>query len=292
MIDPALAAPALVGTGATEAYGAAVLDYLGEHGIDTTDTAQIRKALSDPATLAAVKRHAAAKAAEVVGVNIALGGIVQTGGKIVRRFFSNTAEASKHALEVGGGAAGDQVNKVAQTERIGFGVAENAQNWQKILNDAQSKVYSEGEARRLVGEHSGLIYVREGKLKNAGAQKFQETTRDVIYDEKTEKFSSPALRYRNSNAKGFNFIKFDAATVSDAGVALIVKDAKTKLAIFSKGSTNSVKGTLKRVKEALEQNPGFKVIYEFPTEKEASIARSFLAHQGYADHIEAIARLP
>ncbi|PKV10537.1 hypothetical protein XpruCFBP8354_22960 [Xanthomonas prunicola] len=48
------------------------------------------------------------------------------------------------------------------------------------------------------------------------------------------------------------------------------------------GSTQkSVNDTLRRVKSAVQQNPGYKVVYEFPNAKVEAEARKFIRDSGY-----------
>jgi filamentous hemagglutinin len=193
----------------------------------------------------------------------------------------------KHAL---GEAA--EVAEAGKVERkAAAATPETLKDWSKVLSDAQSRVYSEAEALHLGGEHKGLIYEREGAPSNKGAHEFQKNTSGVKYDPDTNSYSVPALRYENSSPTDRNFIRFDAAEMSKDGVTLIIKDAKKKMAILFGGMQETTLDDLRRVREAVMQNPGFKVVYEFPDEKEAEIAREFLKEKGFKDYIQAIARV-
>lgn len=100
----------------------------------------------------------------------------------------------------------------------------------------------------------------------------------------SEKPAVPALRYTNPNERGVDFIKFDGIeAVGNEKILLI--DAKTKLAIWSPSTQREVLSTMGRVRSALEQNPGFKVVYEFPNEKVAAEARFFIRQNGMDDVI-------
>ncbi|WP_233239092.1 hypothetical protein [Bordetella sp. LUAb4] len=94
----------------------------------------------------------------------------------------------------------------------------------------------------------------------------------------------PALRYNNSNAKGVNFVKFDGIELDTDGKTVLLLDAKTKLAIWSKSTQRSLMKSLERVGTALKQNPGYKVVYEFPNVKAEAQARLFIL-DNQLDHI-------
>jgi hypothetical protein len=161
----------------------------------------------------------------------------------------------------------------------------------KILSDAQSNVYTEKAARALQGERRGLIYVEEARPHLEEAHQFQLGTDGVKYQAETKKYSVPALRYDNPNPKGVHHVKFDAAKVSDDGLTLILNDAKRKLGIFNEPAREKTWKTLRRVKEAMKQNPEFHVMYEFPDEKAAGAARKFLRDK-MIPNIQIVVRKP
>jgi filamentous hemagglutinin len=109
------------------------------------------------------------------------------------------------------------------------------------------------------------------------ARKFAAGTEGGLDDIISKKSAVPAFRYDNPNPKTPNCIKlegFEAQVAADGSVTLI--DAKTKLAIFHRGAQGSVLKTLERLRWALAQNPGYKVVYEFPTESSAEAAEEFI----------------
>ena len=53
-------------------------------------------------------------------------------------------------------------------------------------------------------------------------------------------------------------------------------DAKTNIPYWSKSGMEKIKGTLGRISEAKKQNPGIKVIYEFPNGTAAGHFRDWL----------------
>jgi filamentous hemagglutinin len=70
------------------------------------------------------------------------------------------------------------------------------------------------------------------------------------------------------------------------GSHYLIIDAKTKLAVWSEESQRKVFTTMKRVKSALRQNPGFKAVYEFPNQKVADEALVFIKKKDFQDVIK------
>ncbi len=70
------------------------------------------------------------------------------------------------------------------------------------------------------------------------------------------------------------------------GSHYLIIDAKTKLAVWSEESQRKVFTTMKRVKSALRQNPGFKAVYEFPNQKVADEAEFFIRDEKFDDVIQ------
>jgi filamentous hemagglutinin len=143
------------------------------------------------------------------------------------------------------------------------------------------------EAMALIGENKGLIYVYENQGGTSAAQKaaqeFQAGTSGSFSDLVTGKQVVPALRYDNPNAGGLDFIKFDGIETAADGSTVLLIDAKTKLAIWSRTTQNTVLETLKRVEAAVAQNPGYKVVYEFPNAKAMAEAQTFIKQSQYRD---------
>jgi hypothetical protein len=162
----------------------------------------------------------------------------------------------------------------------------------QLQNSRGRKVYTEAEARALTGPNRGLIFVAEKPRGPAAAQEFQAGTSGAFSDIATRKLGSPALRYDNPNPRGVNYVKFDAPSVEPGprGLTLLLIDAKTKPAIFNEGSQRDTIATLRRVKMALQQNPGFKVVYEYPTQELADRAKDFIKLKGFGDVITTRAR--
>jgi len=82
---------------------------------------------------------------------------------------------------------------------------------------------------------------------------------------------------------GVSFIKFDGIEKAADGSTILLIDAKTKLAIWSPSTQQSVENTLRRVEAALIQNPGYKVVYEFPNAKMMVQAWEFIKKSPYAN---------
>ncbi|WP_434991194.1 hypothetical protein, partial [Xanthomonas melonis] len=154
-----------------------------------------------------------------------------------------------------------------------------------LLPNTNTRVLTEKEARALTGEDKGLIYVLEGPKGKQNAQDFQAGTAGAFSDVESGKLGVPALRYTNPNEKGVNFVKFDGLEKGPNGDSILLIDAKTKLAIWNESTQSSVLDTMRRVKSALQQNPGYKVVYEFPSAKAEAQARKFIRDSGYNDFV-------
>lgn len=102
----------------------------------------------------------------------------------------------------------------------------------------------------------------------------------------------PALRYTNPNDKGVNFVKFDGIEATVDGSSIMLIDAKTKLAIWSPSTQKSVMDTLQRVKAAVDQNPGYKVVYEFPNQKVEAQAKAFIRSNSFDKIVSTRTRAP
>jgi hypothetical protein len=153
------------------------------------------------------------------------------------------------------------------------------------IEQSKAKVFTVSEANRLGGDHKGLIYVAEALPKNKRAREHQSGTDGAFSDVRTKKFASAALRFVNPNKRGRNFIKFEVSGVSDDGNFIELADAKTKLAIWSRGPQQTTPRTLERTKEALIQNPGYRVVYEFDDTVSEQKARRFIQKHNYHHYI-------
>ncbi len=154
-----------------------------------------------------------------------------------------------------------------------------------LLPNSSTTPLTEREARRLTGENKGLIYVLEGPKGNQAAQAFQAGTSGAFSDVKSRKGAVPALRYDNSSKNGVHHVKFDGIEKAADGTNILLIDAKTKLPIWNESTKNDVVKSFRRIESALYQNPGYKVMYEFPDEKSAAKAAEFIEQQGFEDVI-------
>ena len=144
------------------------------------------------------------------------------------------------------------------------------------------KIYTAKEVNRMgKGADSvskkGIEYILEPiPTKNTNAQNFQSKTAGakVIADNGVDKNLVPVLLYENPNKRGRNFIKFDGIEVEGGVISLI--DAKTDVPYWNKVGMEKIKGTLGRISEAKKQNPGIRVIYEFPNETAAGHLRDWI----------------
>jgi hypothetical protein len=154
------------------------------------------------------------------------------------------------------------------------------------LAKARQNILTEGQARKLDRSTRGIIYVREKATGTPESIEFMKSHPDVIWFEDTQEFAVPALCFDNPNPRGRNFVKLDLASVFGEGAEAVLVDVKTKMAIWDKQTQDKARNTLERVKYALLQNPGYKVTYEFKTEKAAQAALNFIDKHNYSRFIE------
>ena len=134
------------------------------------------------------------------------------------------------------------------------------------------KVYTASELNQ-VGRGSnatpnrGVEYIFEKPAGKPEAQEFQWGTTGSMMQQTPDgpKNVIPALRYDNSNPKGMNFIKFDGIRVENGTTYLI--DAKRNIPYWIPEAMEGYKNTFERINKAKLQNPGIKIIYEFPKEE-------------------------
>ena len=199
-------------------------------------------------------------------------------------------KATKGAIKIGEGlldTATEVEDEVADPSKKASKANEAAElakvNYKALLEEAKSRVYLEGDARKLDRSARGIIYVKEKAGGPEAAKEFMKTHPDVIYDAENDMFHVPAICYDNPNPNGYPFIKLDAASVFGDNTELVLTDVKTKMAIWSEETQNKARGTLGRLQTALKQNPGIKIHYQFKTSKAAEAAQHFLEANDFAD---------
>ena len=124
--------------------------------------------------------------------------------------------------------------------------------------------------------NKGIEYIYESPAGKPNAQEFQWGTEHSMMQNTPagNKNVVPVLRYDNPNTRGMNFIKFDGIEVENGVTCLI--DAKTNIPFWKEKAMKTVEGTLNRIRIAKSQNPGIRVIYEFPNETAAEYFRDWL----------------
>ena len=149
-------------------------------------------------------------------------------------------------------------------------------------------LYTGGEANRLPPDsNNGLIAVLEPTgTGNCAAAAYQAGTAGAVSDIATGKQIVPALRYNNPNPRGMDFVKFDGYEVLPNGQTMLLIDAKMRLPLWSEGGRAKIVDTLQRVQAALNQNPGFRVVYEFPDEASKLEAIDFINKAGFSKDIQ------
>ena len=143
-------------------------------------------------------------------------------------------------------------------------------------------LYNVGEANHLPGSKNGLIAVLEPTgTGNPAAAAYQAGTAGAVSDIATGKQIAPALRYNNPNPRGMDFVKFDGYEVLPNGQTMLLIDAKMRLPVWSEATQGKMIETMRCVSEAVKQNPGFRVVYEFPDEASRREASRFIQQQGF-----------
>jgi len=122
----------------------------------------------------------------------------------------------------------------------------------------------------------GVEYVYESPAGKQAAQEFQWGTEHSMMQNTSagKKNVVPVLRYDNPNTRGMNFIKFDGIEVQNGVTCLI--DAKVNIPFWDERAMKTVEGTLNRIRIAKSQNPGIRVIYEFPKKEAAQKMNNWL----------------
>ena len=167
----------------------------------------------------------------------------------------------------------------------------NVLNKNKDLYYEGRKVYNAKELNQMGrvkggSPNRGVEYIYESPAGKPNAQKFQWGTSGSMMQNTPagKKNVVPVLRYDNPNTRGMNFIKFDGIEVEN-GVTYLI-DAKTNIPYWNKGGMKTVRKTFERISEAKKQNPGIRVIYEFPNETAAGHLRSWINDNGYDGIVE------
>ncbi len=191
------------------------------------------------------------------------------------------------------GRSGDEIadlGKAGAQSLVGKEVA--SIDHHALLEEAKQKVLTSKEARNLGTENRGLIYVQGNLQGHERAKAHQSGGEGAFSDIGSRKFAEPALRFDNSNPRGVNYIKFDSAYVAEGNSYTMLVDSKTKLAIWSDKTKRKTLGTFERVKQAIDQNSGYKVMYEFDSEAAAEAASDFIHDNNFSMYISVGVRKP
>jgi filamentous hemagglutinin len=100
---------------------------------------------------------------------------------------------------------------------------------------------------------------------------------------------SPGLLYKTSNPTGLNVVKFDGHELAE-DVFVFLVDAKRRFAYFNPGAIRDTEKAIRRWIEALSQNPGYKIMVEFPNRAEMLLARAVFRRMKINDKIYARVR--
>ena len=234
---------------------------------------------------------------------VGAGEVVGTAGKVVTlpKLGTGGAKAAFIISGVGNGSNNsDKDNDISNGKQEKSNIKEETN---KKVNDTQNlgnkngdlyydgrKVYTAKELNQMGRKkggspNRGVEYIYESPAGKVNAQEFQWGTSGSMMQNTPvgKKNVVPALRYDNPNTEGMNFIKFDGIEVENGVTCLI--DAKRNVPYWNKGGMETVKGTLDRIKVAKSQNPGIRVVYEFPNEKAAGHFRKWINNNNGYDGI-------
>jgi hypothetical protein len=149
-------------------------------------------------------------------------------------------------------------------------------NLDDILPNLNTRVMSGTDARALTTPNRGVIYVQENASMSQVARDFQAGCAGAFCDIASRSDAAPSLRYDNTVTNGVNYIRFDGIERSANGQGIVLIDRKTYLVDFNpRADTTAL--TIRRVAEAVRQNLGYQVVYEFPNQAALRKADTFIA---------------
>jgi filamentous hemagglutinin len=149
-------------------------------------------------------------------------------------------------------------------------------NLDEILPNPNTRVLTGTEANALNTPNRGVIYVQENSSMSQAARDFQSGCTGAFCDPVSGRDAAPALRFDNNVTNGNNFIRFDGIERSADGQGIVLIDRKLRLADFNRGAIASTETTFRRVAEAVRQNPGYQVVYEFPNQAALTAANNLI----------------
>jgi hypothetical protein len=270
------ALPALV-------WGAMILLTAVDIAITAHEIHEALNVLSDESSTSEEKDQAKITLIEL-GAETAAGRIVpgaKVGKKILDEVFEEIGQNGKlkNTLESiydsVASKIGPDAHKLEPSDLDEF--TDNQRYTKSGIDLATVDVFSIKEAKRLEGENKGIIFVQEnrGSPKNKNqedAANFEDSTTGAFSEVLSKRRAVPALRYDHPYPNGNrtnNFVKFDG--VESDGKTLI--DRKMSLP-----PTPSSAYALERVSKAITDNPGYSVVYEFPTHEAANAAKIFMSN--------------
>lgn len=144
----------------------------------------------------------------------------------------------------------------------------------KLLPNENTRRLTEKDVYALTGEDRGFAFVLETPRGKPESIAWEDGVRGRLKDIETQKTLSPSLLYRNSNEKGLHVAKFDGYQPPEESLLLLMIDAKRRYPFFfNAGARRDTTRTILRWLEALEQNPGYGIVIEFPNSVEMLLAQ-------------------
>lgn len=102
----------------------------------------------------------------------------------------------------------------------------------------------------------------------------------------------PALRFQNPNPAGLNFIKFDVAQENERGDGIDLMMIQSRLPLWCEAGRRASRRILKRVAEALRQNPDYSATFVFSKLPVVAGALAFIDECGHKGKISAGLAVP
>ncbi|ATE71069.1 putative Ig domain-containing protein [Lysobacter capsici] len=143
-----------------------------------------------------------------------------------------------------------------------------------VFNLEDAIPLSPKQARQLAPPNRGLIFVQEpqGNFAKTSVQ-YESRAAGAFSDVASQRRGVPALRYDHPNPSSntYDFVKFDG--IEPDGLTLI--DRKLSITTFKKQIDS-----LRRASLAVSQNPGYKAVFELPSQAEVRNALRILQRNG------------
>ncbi len=190
-------------------------------------------------------------------------------GNVVDGMINNYAELIYGAFEGDGQAAGELLFEALSFYAPGMKgapggrLSSKVDDFVKAFKEATEAIRSGGRQFRVMDDvvintNRGLTWIEGTESMSTRAANYQNGTTGASSNVASQKAEIPALRYTNPNPNGVNYVKFDG--YDDITFTLI--DRKINVTNHRKSIDQ-----VRRMSEALRQNPAFNAVIEVPNQK-------------------------